>query len=85
MRAQGWCDSGITASALTQLLEALIAIGDSTLINFSSCRGKKKVSKNIHTVTRTATKETQRIKTIFISIGKFLIICFSSPLHVLQY
>ena len=42
VRAQGWCDSGITASALTQLLEALITIGDSTLINFPGLSERRK-------------------------------------------
>ena len=42
VQAQGWCDSGITASALTQLLEALIAIGDSALINFPGLSERRK-------------------------------------------
>lgn len=42
VQAQGWCDSGITASALTQLSEALIAIGDSTLINFTGLSERRK-------------------------------------------
>ena len=42
VQAQGWCDSGITASALTQLLEALIAIGDSALLNFTGLSERRK-------------------------------------------
>ncbi len=42
VQAQGWCDSGITASALTQLNESLIAIGDSALINFSGLAERRK-------------------------------------------
>jgi len=42
VQAEGWCDSGITASALTQLLEALIAIGDSALLNFTGLSERRK-------------------------------------------
>lgn len=42
VEAQGWCDAGITASALTQLLEALIAIGDSALLNFAGLSERRK-------------------------------------------
>ncbi|MBP6057180.1 MAG: exopolyphosphatase [Nitrosomonas sp.] len=42
VQAQGWCDSGITASALTQLLEALTAIGDSALLNFAGLSERRK-------------------------------------------
>ena len=42
VQAQGWCDSGITASALTQLLEVLIAIGDSALLNFTGLSERRK-------------------------------------------
>lgn len=42
VQAQGWCDSGITASALTQLLETLVAIGDSSLLNFTGLSERRK-------------------------------------------
>lgn len=34
VQAQGWCDSGITAAALSKLVDALIAAGNSEAINF---------------------------------------------------
>jgi exopolyphosphatase / guanosine-5'-triphosphate,3'-diphosphate pyrophosphatase len=34
VQAQGWCDSGITATALSKLVDALIAAGNSEAINF---------------------------------------------------
>lgn len=42
VQAQGWCDSGISASALTRLMESLIAIGDSALINFAGLSERRK-------------------------------------------
>lgn len=42
VHAQGWCDSGITASALTQLLEVLIAVGDSALLDFTGLSERRK-------------------------------------------
>lgn len=42
VQAQGWCDSGITATALTQLMDELIAIGDSALINFPGLSERRK-------------------------------------------
>jgi len=42
VQAQGWCDSGITASALARLIESLIAIGDSALINFAGLSERRK-------------------------------------------
>ncbi len=42
VQAQGWCDSGITISALAQLLETLIAIGDSALINLAGLSERRK-------------------------------------------
>ncbi len=42
VHAQGWCESGITLSALTKLLEALLAIGDSALINFPGLSERRK-------------------------------------------
>lgn len=42
VQAEGWCDSGISASALTRLMESLIAIGDSALINFAGLSERRK-------------------------------------------
>lgn len=42
VQAQGWCDSGITASALTRLVETLIAMGDSQSISFSGLSERRK-------------------------------------------
>ena len=42
VQAQGWCDTGITASALTRLTESLTAIGDSALINFDGLSERRK-------------------------------------------
>ena len=42
VQAQGWCDSGITASALTRLVETLIAMGDSESINFAGLSERRK-------------------------------------------
>lgn len=42
VQAQGWCDAGITASALQRLLEALIIIGDSALIDYPSLTERRK-------------------------------------------
>ena len=42
VQSQGWCDTGITAAALQQLLEALLAIGDSALIDFASLPERRK-------------------------------------------
>lgn len=42
LRAQGWCDTGITATALTHLMETLIAIGDSAAINFTGLSERRK-------------------------------------------
>lgn len=42
VQAQGWCDSGITASALARLVDALIAIGDSALIDFAGLSERRK-------------------------------------------
>ncbi|MGZ0018098.1 exopolyphosphatase [Nitrosomonas sp. wSCUT-2] len=42
LRAQGWCDTGITATALTHLMETLIAIGDSAAINFAGLSERRK-------------------------------------------
>ncbi|MER2514763.1 MAG: exopolyphosphatase [Nitrosomonas ureae] len=42
VQAQGWCDSGITASALTKLLETLIAIGDSAAIDLAGISERRK-------------------------------------------
>lgn len=42
VREQGWCDSGITASALARLMDSLIAIGDSTAINFAGLSERRK-------------------------------------------
>ena len=42
VQAQGWCDSGITASALARLIEALIAMGDSESINFVGLSERRK-------------------------------------------
>ena len=42
VQSQGWCDSGITASALTRLSEALIAIGDSEMLSFAGLSDRRK-------------------------------------------
>ncbi len=42
VQAQGWCDSGITVSALTKLMEALIEIGDSASIDFAGVPERRK-------------------------------------------
>lgn len=42
VQAQGWCDSGITLSALTKLMEALIEIGDSASIDFAGVPERRK-------------------------------------------
>ncbi|WP_297325206.1 exopolyphosphatase [Nitrosomonas sp.] len=42
VQAQGWCDSGITASALARLVDALIAIGDSALLDFAGLSERRK-------------------------------------------
>ncbi|MFZ1851164.1 MAG: exopolyphosphatase [Nitrosomonas sp.] len=42
VQAQGWCDSGITANALARLIEALIAIGDSEMLNFEGLSDRRK-------------------------------------------
>ncbi|MBS0423499.1 MAG: exopolyphosphatase [Proteobacteria bacterium] len=42
VQAQGWCDSGITAGALTKLLDTLVAIGDSALIGFAGLSERRK-------------------------------------------
>ncbi|WP_110341579.1 exopolyphosphatase [Nitrosomonas sp. Nm84] len=42
VQAQGWCDSGITTSALAQLVDALIAIGDSALLDFVGLSERRK-------------------------------------------
>ncbi|MCC8995536.1 MAG: exopolyphosphatase [Nitrosomonas sp.] len=42
VQSQGWCDSGITASALTRLSEVLIAIGDSEMLSFDGLSDRRK-------------------------------------------
>ena len=42
VQAQGWCDAGITSSALTRLMETLIAMGDSESINFVGLPERRK-------------------------------------------
>jgi exopolyphosphatase/guanosine-5'-triphosphate,3'-diphosphate pyrophosphatase len=42
VQAQGWCDSGITASALTRLIDALITIGDCALLDFAGLSERRK-------------------------------------------
>jgi exopolyphosphatase / guanosine-5'-triphosphate,3'-diphosphate pyrophosphatase len=42
VQAQGWCKTGITASALTTLRDELIAIGDSEAINFEGLSERRK-------------------------------------------
>lgn len=42
VQAQGWCDVGITASALNQLIETLIAIGDTESINLMGLSERRK-------------------------------------------
>lgn len=42
VQAQGWCDSGITASALARLVDALVAIGDSALLDFAGLSERRK-------------------------------------------
>ena len=42
VQAQGWCDSGITMPALTQLLDAMDAIGDSALLDFAGLSERRK-------------------------------------------
>jgi exopolyphosphatase/guanosine-5'-triphosphate,3'-diphosphate pyrophosphatase len=42
VQAQGWCDSGITASALSRLIDALIAIGDSASLDFAGLSERRK-------------------------------------------
>lgn len=42
VQAQGWCDSGITVSALIRLKDELIAAGDSAQINFTGLSERRK-------------------------------------------
>ncbi len=42
VQSQGWCDSGITASALVRLTELLIAIGDSEALNLEGLSERRK-------------------------------------------
>lgn len=42
LRAQGWCNTGITAAGLTHLMESLIAIGDSAAIDFTGLSDRRK-------------------------------------------
>ncbi|PSJ18923.1 exopolyphosphatase [Nitrosomonas supralitoralis] len=42
VQAKGWCDSGITLSALTKLMETLIEIGDSSSIDFAGVPERRK-------------------------------------------
>lgn len=42
LRAQGWCNTGITAAGLAHLMESLIAIGDSAAIDFTGLSDRRK-------------------------------------------
>lgn len=42
VQAQGWCDSEITASALARLVDALITVGDSALLDFAGLSERRK-------------------------------------------
>ncbi|MBX9894454.1 MAG: exopolyphosphatase [Nitrosomonas sp.] len=42
LRAQGWCNTGITAAGLMHLMESLIAIGDSAAIDFTGLSDRRK-------------------------------------------
>lgn len=42
LRAQGWCNTGITAAGLAYLMESLIAIGDSAAIDFTGLSDRRK-------------------------------------------
>mgnify|MGYP000926724897 CR=1 FL=1 len=42
LRAQGWCNTGITATGLAHLMESLIAIGDSAAIDFTGLSDRRK-------------------------------------------
>lgn len=42
LRAQGWCNTGITATGLMHLMESLIAIGDSAAIDFTGLSDRRK-------------------------------------------